>query len=121
VLAERFATDAQWVARFEQEARLLASLNHPHIAQICGFEDLAVSGSDGVHVRALVMELVEGQTLAARIAAGPLPVEEVALIAVQVAEALESGFERFLRGVRPQPDRHGPLEGGRYVQNEKAS
>src|SRR5688572_20816413 len=63
VLAPVMAGDAAWVARFEREAQLLASLNHPHIAQIYGFEDLA-TGPDGAHVRAIVMELVEGPTLA---------------------------------------------------------
>src|SRR5262249_36444529 len=69
VLPELFANDTQRMARFEREAQVLASLNHPNIAHIHGLEE-----SNGV--RALVMELVEGQTLAERIAHGPMPLEE---------------------------------------------
>src|SRR5436190_17835685 len=65
VLSGPLASDPEWLARFEQEARLLASLNHPHIAQVYGFE------ADERHTPALVMELVEGQSLADRIASGP--------------------------------------------------
>jgi len=82
VLPEIFAADASRMARFEREARLLASLNHPHIAAVYGVEE-----SDSC--RALVMELVEGPTLADRIAAGPIPLEEALPIAEQVAEAVE--------------------------------
>ena len=64
--AEAFARDAERMARFEREAKVLASLNHPNVASIYGFEE-----SDGV--RALVMELIEGPTLAERIRQGPLP------------------------------------------------
>src|ERR1700746_3188557 len=82
VIPEVFATDADRMARFEREDRLLAALNHPHIAAIYGLEE---SGS----TNALVMELVEGPTLADRIAAGPIPLDEALPIAVQIAEALE--------------------------------
>jgi serine/threonine-protein kinase len=82
VLPEIFAADASRMARFEREARLLASLNHLHIAAVYGVEE-----SDSC--RALVMELVEGPTLADRIAAGPIPLEETLPIAKQVAEAVE--------------------------------
>jgi serine/threonine protein kinase len=82
VLPEVFASDVERMARFEREAKLLASLNHPNIAAIHGLEE---SGS----TRALVMELVEGPTLAERIAAGPIPLDEALPIAKQVAEALE--------------------------------
>ena len=86
VLPEEFAEDDERLARFEREAKLLASLNHPNIASIHGFED-----SDGV--TALVLELVAGPTLAERIAEGPIPVEEALPIARQIAEALEAGHE----------------------------
>ena len=72
--------------RFEREAKLLASLNHPNIASIYGFEE-----SDGV--KALVLELVEGPTLAERITKGPVPVDETVVIARQMADALEAGHE----------------------------
>ncbi len=86
VLPEEFANDDERLARFEREAKLLASLNHPNIASIYGLEE-----SDGV--KALVLELVEGPTLAERIAEGPIPVEETLPIARQMAEALEAGHE----------------------------
>ena len=86
VLPEEFAKDKERLARFEREAKLLASLNHPNIASIYGLEE-----SDGV--KALVLELVEGPTLAERIAEGPIPIEEALPIARQIAEALEAGHE----------------------------
>jgi serine/threonine-protein kinase len=96
IVPEHFAQDRQRMARFEREAQLLAALNHPHIAHIYGFED-----SDGTP--ALVMELVEGPTLAERIEAGPLPVEEALRIARQVAEALEYAHDRGIihRDLKP--------------------
>jgi serine/threonine-protein kinase len=96
VLPEAFAQDAQRMARFSREAQLLASLNHPNIAQIYGLEE---SGG----VRALAMELVEGLTLAERIAAGPVPLEEVLPMARQIAEALEYAHERGIihRDLKP--------------------
>ncbi len=86
VLPEEFAKDTERLARFEREAKLLASLNHPNIASIYGLEE-----ADGV--TALVLELVEGPTLAERIQQGPIPVEETLAIAKQIAEALEAGHE----------------------------
>jgi len=83
VLPEEFAREPERLARFEQEARHLAALNHPHIAAIHGLEE-----ADGV--RFLVMELVPGLTLAERIARGPLPVEEALPVATQIAAALEA-------------------------------
>ena len=80
ILPEAFAQDVDRLARFEREARLLATLNHPNIAQIYGVEK-----TDGV--RALVMELVEGPTLADRIAQGPIPVDE----ALPIAQADRGG------------------------------
>ena len=96
VLPKEFAADEERVARFEREAKLLASLNHPNIASIYGLED-----SDGV--TALVLELVEGPTLAERIADGPIPLEETLAIARQMTEALEAGHEAGVihRDVKP--------------------
>jgi serine/threonine-protein kinase len=96
VLPELFAGDAQRMARFEREAQLLASLNHPHIAHIHGLEE-----ANGT--RALVMELVEGSTLAERIPQGPIPLEEALPAAKQIAEALEYAHERGIihRDLKP--------------------
>jgi eukaryotic-like serine/threonine-protein kinase len=82
VLPAAFANDPERMARFQREAHLLASLNHPNIASIYGLEE---SGK----VRALIMELVEGPTLAERIETGPIRLEESLAIAKQMAEALE--------------------------------
>ncbi|HET9320463.1 MAG TPA: protein kinase, partial [Bryobacteraceae bacterium] len=87
VLPEAFARDAERLGRFRREAQVLASLNHPNIAAIYGFED-----SGGVH--ALAMELVAGPTLAERIKAGAMPLEEALPIARQICEALEYAHER---------------------------
>src|SRR5882724_2483709 len=76
VLPEQFARDTERMARFRREAQVLASLNHPNIASIYGLEEAG-------DTRALVMELVEGPTLAERIAGGPIPVEEALPIARQ--------------------------------------
>ena len=86
VLPEAFTSDPDRLARFEREAKVLASLNHPNIGSIYGLEE-----SEGV--RALVLELVEGPTLADRIAHGPIPIDEALPIAKQIAEALESAHE----------------------------
>ena len=96
ILPEALAHDTERLARFEREARTLASLNHPNIAQIHGLEE-----SDGI--KALVMELVEGPTLADRIAQGPIPLDEALPIARQIAEALEAAHERGIihRDLKP--------------------
>ena len=96
VLPEAFAADPERLARFEREARLLAALNHPHIAQIHGLER-----SGGTPL--LIMELVEGPTLAERIAEGPMPVDEALAIAKQIAEALEAAHEQGIihRDLKP--------------------
>ncbi len=86
VLPDDFAQDHERLARFEREAHLLASLNHPNIASIHGLEE-----SDGV--RYLVLELVDGETLAEKIAAGALPVDEALSVAQQIASALEAAHE----------------------------
>ena len=86
ILPEAFATDLDRLARFQREAQVLASLNHPGIAAIYGIEE-----SDDT--RALVLELVEGPTLADRIARGAIPIDEALPIAKQIAEALEAAHE----------------------------
>src|SRR5512145_333440 len=87
VLPEEFAKDADRVARFQREAKLLASLNNPNIAAIYGLEE-----SGGTNF--LVLELVEGVTLADSIKSGPIPVEESLKLALQIAEALEAAHEK---------------------------
>ena len=96
ILPELFALEPDRVARFKREAQVLASLNHPHIAAIYGFEE-----TNGV--QALALELVEGPTLADRIAHGPIPVDEALPIARQIAEALEAAHERGIihRDLKP--------------------
>jgi Tol biopolymer transport system component len=96
VILPEFAQDTQLMARFEREAQVLASLNHTNIASIYGLED---SGG----MRALVMELVEGPTLADRIREGALPLEEALPIAKQIAEALEYAHEHGIvhRDLKP--------------------
>ena len=86
-LPEEFAKDSDRLARFEREAKLLASLNHPNIAAIHGFEE-----DNGTHF--LVLELVEGDTLADRVKRGAIPVEESLKLALQIAEALEAAHEK---------------------------
>src|SRR5688572_13120860 len=88
ILPESFATDPERLARFQREAEVLASLNHPHIAQIYGLEEI---GSGGY---ALVMELVEGEDLSQRLARGAIPVEEALPIARQIAEGLAAAHEQ---------------------------
>ena len=118
VLPEAFAADPQRMQRFQREAQVLASLNHPHIAAIYGFEAADVGAScsspDGptesgpakagpYRAHALVMELVEGPTLAEGIAQGAIPWEEALPIARQIAEALEYAHERGIvhRDLKP--------------------
>jgi Tol biopolymer transport system component len=103
VLPDLFAADPERLARFDREARLLASLNHAHIAQVYGFEDSPPSGTGQLAVRALVMELVDGPTLADRIREGPLPLGEALPIARQIAEALEAAHSRGIvhRDLKP--------------------
>ncbi len=86
ILPEAFATDPDRLARFQREAQVLASLNHPNIAAIYGIEEAD-------DTRALVLELVEGPTLADRIAQGAIPLDEALPIAKQIAEALEAAHE----------------------------
>ena len=94
VLPEAFTADPERLSRFEREAKVLASLNHPNIAQIYGVEEAEPStGSGQGGVRALVLELVAGADLADRIQAGPMPVDEVVAIAAQIADALETAHD----------------------------
>jgi eukaryotic-like serine/threonine-protein kinase len=95
-LSEEFAHDSAWMSRFQREARILASLNHPRIAAIYGLE-----ASDGLS--AIAMELVEGPTLAERMARGRIPVVEALTIAAQVVEAMEYAHEHGIvhRDLKP--------------------
>ena len=96
ILPPSVAADPERIARFEREAELLAALNHPGIANIYGIE--AVDGA-----LALVMELVEGEDLSARIGRGPIPIEEALAIARQIADALDAAHERGIihRDLKP--------------------
>ena len=96
VLPDEFANDADRVARFQREAKVLASLNHPNIAAIHGLEE-----SNGTNF--LVLELVEGETLAERLRRGPIPVEETLKLSLQVSEALEAAHEKGIihRDLKP--------------------
>src|SRR5512136_463735 len=95
-LPTEFAVDPERHARFEREAKVLASLNHPHIAALYGLEHL-----DGQHT--LVMELVEGEGLDGRVARGRIPVDEAIPIALQIAEALEAAHQKGIvhRDLKP--------------------
>ena len=115
ILPDAFAADPDRLARFEREAKTLASLNHPHIAQIYGFEVFRSGGSsssteargakgEDPRLRALVMELVEGEDLSQRIARGAIPIDEALPIAKQIAEALEAAHEQGIihRDLKPE-------------------
>jgi len=129
VLPDLFAADPERLARFEREAQVLASLNHPHIAAIYGLEESQDVGAGFSRpTRALILELVEGDTLAEPIAAGgpkgpplrtegqgrggssgpPIPIDEALSIARQIAEALEAGS-----GLRAQGENVGAPALGR--------
>jgi Tol biopolymer transport system component len=96
VLPANFVNDPERLSRFQREARMLAALNHPNIATIYGLEQAG-------GVTCLVMELVPGETLAQRVKAGPLDIEEALKIAVQIAEALEAAHEKSIihRDLKP--------------------
>jgi Tol biopolymer transport system component len=96
ILPTAFAADPDRVERFKREAQIVAALNHVNIAAIYGFQE-----SDGIH--GLVLELVEGPTLADRLAQGPLPLEEALPIALQIADAVEAAHERGIihRDLKP--------------------
>jgi len=105
VLPDEFAKDPDRMARFEREAKVLASLNHPNIATLFGLESVA-SGTEtetGTETVFLAMELVEGEDLSERIKRGAVPVEEAVAIALQIAEALEAAHEQGIvhRDLKP--------------------
>jgi len=116
VLPEEFAKDPNRMARFEREAKVLASLNHPNIATLYGLETAIPSGTETETGRGsipkpqasspttfLAMELVEGEDLSERIKRGPIPVDEAVPIALQIAEALEAAHEQGIvhRDLKP--------------------
>ena len=114
ILLPAVANDPDRLARFSREAQVLASLNHPNIAAIYGLEDAG-------DVRALVMELVEGPTLADRIAKGALPLDEALRIAKQIAEALEgNSWDVHSIGRRRRPARGRRRQGYRVEMNTRA-
>jgi serine/threonine protein kinase len=102
VLPEEFAKDPERMARFEREAKVLASLNHPNIAHLYGLESAVPSGTG--QTTFLAMELVEGEDLSERIKRGPVPIEEAIPIALQIAEALEAAHEQGIvhRDLKPE-------------------
>lgn len=93
VLPDSLANDPARFARFTREAQTLAALNHPNIAQVHGLEESSIAGSGHGLIRALVMELVEGEDLSERIARGAIPIDEAFPIAKQIAEALAAAHE----------------------------
>jgi Tol biopolymer transport system component len=101
VLPAELAHDSERLARFEREAKLLASLNHPNIAHVYGFETAPLP--DGSPAHFLAMELVEGEDLAERLKRGPVPVDEAIAIAKQIAEGLEEAHEKGIvhRDLKP--------------------
>ena len=96
LLPDIFTADAERLARFEREARVLAAFEHPRIASIYGLEDF-----DGRKL--LVMQVAEGETLAERIDAGPVPIEKALKISLQIAEALEAAHDKGIihRDLKP--------------------
>src|SRR5918993_376736 len=97
ILPPSLANDAERLARFEREAQTLASLNHPNIAQVFGFEK-----GEG-NFRAIAMEFVEGPTLEERIGGAPMPIDDAIPIAIQIADALESAHDHGIihRDLKP--------------------
>ena len=96
ILPEQFASDSQRMGRFQREAEVLASLDHPNIGQIYGIEEAG-------QTKALVLQLIEGPTLADKIAQGPIPVEEALKIALQITEGMEAAHEKGIihRDLKP--------------------
>jgi serine/threonine-protein kinase len=116
ILPPSLAADGDRLARFQREAEVLASLNHPNIAAIYGLED-----GDGA--KALVMELVDGEDLSQRTARGPIPLDDALRIAKQIAEALEAAHEQGIvhRDLKPANIKVRPgwhCEGARFRVGE---
>src|SRR5262245_38518421 len=103
VLPEGFDSSPDRLARFQREAQVLASLNHVNVAHVYGLEEADPSTGSGPAVYALVMELVEGPTLAERIVQGPIPLDEAIPIARQIADALDAAHEQGIvhRDLKP--------------------
>ena len=103
VLPDSFANDVDRLARFTREAQTLAALNHPNIAAIYGLEESPSTSAGQASVRALVMELVEGEDLSQRLARGAIPLDEALPIARQIAEAIEAAHEQVIvhRDLKP--------------------
>jgi Tol biopolymer transport system component len=101
VLPPGFTADADREARFEREARVLAALNHRNIGAVYGFEEAVIQ--DGRTVRAIVLELIDGDTLSDRLRRGPLPIDEAVGIARQIADALDAAHEKGIvhRDLKP--------------------
>jgi eukaryotic-like serine/threonine-protein kinase len=103
ILPRAFTTDPDRLARFEREARVLAALNHPNVGAIYGFEETDPDAATGERLRGLVLELVEGDTLAERLRRGALPVTEALALARQIAEALAAAHRKGIvhRDLKP--------------------
>jgi Tol biopolymer transport system component len=103
ILPESFAADPERLARFQREAEVLGSINHPLIAHIYGVEDGGADAGVAAGCRAIVMELVEGEDLAQRLARGAIPIDDAIPIARQIAEALEAAHEQGIvhRDLKP--------------------
>ena len=103
ILPPSVAADHDRLARFQREAEVLASLNHPHIAGIYGLEESPSTGSGQATITALVMELVDGEDLSQRIARGAISIDDALPIAKQIAEALEAAHEQGIihRDLKP--------------------
>ena len=115
VLPEAFTADPDRLARFEREARVLASLNHANIAQIHGFEETGGT-------RALVLELVEGPTLADRLEQGPIPLDEVLSIARQIARRCRPRTKRACStGIWSRPTSRGARTGPEKRTEKRAA
>src|SRR2546425_10855985 len=110
VLPDEVSRDPERLARFQREAEVLASLNHPNIAAIHGLED-----SDGI--RALVLEFVEGETLAERLRRGALPIDEALSVGRQICDALETAHEQGIiqRDLKPANNKSTPQGKAKYL------